>query len=99
VILLYNILCAVCYLHSANVIHRDLKAHNILINDECRVKLCDFGLARSLPGKAGRVEDSFLVSSGETCLGEKPVKRTRNFSPHVQTRWYRSPEVILYQRE
>ncbi|RNF26182.1 mitogen-activated protein kinase, putative,protein kinase [Trypanosoma conorhini] len=42
----YQLLCALHYIHSANVIHRDLKPANILTNAECDVKLCDFGLAR-----------------------------------------------------
>lgn len=39
---------AVRYLHSGNVLHRDLKPSNILLDADCRVKLADFGLARSL---------------------------------------------------
>jgi len=46
----YNLLCAVKYLHSANVLHRDLKPANILVNEDCSVKICDFGLARSIAG-------------------------------------------------
>lgn len=46
----YNLLCAVKYLHSANVIHRDLKPANVLVNEDCTVKICDFGLARSITG-------------------------------------------------
>lgn len=38
------------YLHSANVIHRDLKPANVLVNEDCSVKICDFGLARSVSG-------------------------------------------------
>jgi mitogen-activated protein kinase 1/3 len=38
------------YLHSANVLHRDLKPANILVNEDCSVKICDFGLARSIEG-------------------------------------------------
>ncbi len=38
------------YLHSGQVIHRDLKPANVLVNEDCSVKICDFGLARSLEG-------------------------------------------------
>lgn len=48
--MVYNLICAVKYLHSANVLHRDLKPANILVNEDCSVKICDFGLARSIAG-------------------------------------------------
>ena len=35
-------------MHSAQLIHRDLKPSNILLNSDCTIKICDFGLARSL---------------------------------------------------
>jgi mitogen-activated protein kinase 15 len=44
----YQIVKAIKYLHSAELIHRDLKPTNILINSDCHVKICDFGLVRSL---------------------------------------------------
>ena len=46
----YNLLCAIKYLHSANVLHRDLKPANVLVNEDCSIKVCDFGLARSISG-------------------------------------------------
>lgn len=47
--IMYNMLCSIHYLHSANLVHRDLKPGNFLLNFECIPKLCDFGLTRSLP--------------------------------------------------
>ncbi|XP_013792929.2 mitogen-activated protein kinase 15-like, partial [Limulus polyphemus] len=44
----YQLLCALKYLHTAQVIHRDLKPSNILLDTEGRAKLADFGLARSV---------------------------------------------------
>jgi mitogen-activated protein kinase 1/3 len=35
-------------LHESKVIHRDLKPANILVNEDCSIKLCDYGLARSI---------------------------------------------------
>uniref|UniRef100_A0A8D3A7R3 Mitogen-activated protein kinase 15 n=1 Tax=Scophthalmus maximus TaxID=52904 RepID=A0A8D3A7R3_SCOMX len=35
-------------IHKRNVIHRDQKPSNVLLDTDCVVKLCDFGLARSL---------------------------------------------------
>ena len=35
-------------MHSANIIHRDLKPANILLNNKTDIKICDFGLSRSV---------------------------------------------------
>jgi len=43
---LYQILRGMKYVHSAKVIHRDLKPRNLLVNSNCDLKICDFGLAR-----------------------------------------------------
>lgn len=47
-IIAYKLLCALNFIHSANIIHRDIKPANILINSDIDVILCDFGLARTL---------------------------------------------------
>lgn len=66
--IIYDILCALKFLHSANILHRDLKPANILIDEDCNIRLCDFGLSRSLPkslvgkgsGNSKRMRDSIL---------------------------------------
>ena len=47
-LILYQILRALYFLHSANIIHRDFKPSNVLINEDCTVKLCDFGMSRGI---------------------------------------------------
>ena len=55
----YNLLCAIQFMHSSNIIHRDIKPANILIDLNCNVKICDFGLSRSL-NKRSDVETEAL---------------------------------------
>jgi mitogen-activated protein kinase 6 len=43
----YQILRGLKYIHSADVLHRDLKPGNLLLNANCDLKICDFGLART----------------------------------------------------
>ncbi|KAJ7449601.1 Pkinase-domain-containing protein [Mycena latifolia] len=43
---LYQILRGMKFVHSASVIHRDLKPGNLLVNADCELKICDFGLSR-----------------------------------------------------
>ncbi|KAJ3089953.1 Mitogen-activated protein kinase [Quaeritorhiza haematococci] len=50
----YQVCRGLKYIHSANVLHRDLKPGNLLVNADCELKICDFGLARGLQeGAAG----------------------------------------------
>lgn len=46
--IVYQMLCAVHYLHKSGIAHRDLKPSNIVINPDCNIKILDFGLARSI---------------------------------------------------
>lgn len=106
----YNVLAGMKYIHSANVLHRDLKPANILLNEDCEVKICDFGLARSVPEE---VKDEFVEEAEEQpeeakVLANKPKGKLQRTSKaqnktqltgHVVTRWYRAPELILLEKE
>lgn len=58
----YQILCGLKYIHSADVIHRDLKPGNILVTMQGTLKICDFGLARGINHKFQRGD-----------IGETPI--------------------------
>ena len=40
----HQIACAVAYLHSRSIIHRDLKSKNLLVDTNWKIKVCDFGM-------------------------------------------------------
>ena len=46
--IIYQLLKALKYMHSGDLLHRDIKPSNLLLNSDCHVKLCDFGLCRSV---------------------------------------------------
>lgn len=47
-IIMRELLVALVHIHKDNVIHRDIKAANVLIANDGRIKLCDFGVAAQL---------------------------------------------------
>ncbi|MCO5608345.1 hypothetical protein L7F22_062553 [Adiantum nelumboides] len=59
---LYQILRGLKYIHSANVLHRDLKPGNLLINANCDLKICDFGLARTMSSSDSNFMTEYVVT-------------------------------------
>jgi mitogen-activated protein kinase 1/3 len=90
--------------------HRDIKCANILISQNCEVKICDFGLSRSLPESLIRKETNSMEVRRRTHNKEKikdelnahyviKAKQKRATSIHISSRWYRSPEVCLVEKQ
>jgi mitogen-activated protein kinase 1/3 len=102
--LLYNLLVGMKYLHSAGIYHRDLKPANCLVNQDCSVKICDFGLSRAIGEEQphlGQLPNTPRGEGQEDAPKGPAVPHTqrlkRNLTGHVVTRWYRAPELILLQ--
>jgi serine/threonine-protein kinase len=53
VVIARQICDALAYAHARGVVHRDIKPENVLMSDDGRAKLSDFGIARLLEPKAG----------------------------------------------
>jgi len=73
---------AMNYLHSKNMIHRDLKSQNLLVCEDWKIKVCDFGFARKAEAKADYLTmcgtDEWMAP--EVGLGEKYDTRADVFS-------------------
>mmetsp|Transcript_106405 Transcript_106405/g.185069 ORF Transcript_106405/g.185069 Transcript_106405/m.185069 type:complete len:591 (+) Transcript_106405:162-1934(+) len=84
-VIICQILRALAHLHAAGVAHRDLKPANILLTSDCRLKVCDFGLARGdMPDPDG---------------DDEPAEACGVLTEYVVTRWYRAPEVMLLPKK
>ncbi|KAF9527208.1 hypothetical protein CPB83DRAFT_793652 [Crepidotus variabilis] len=80
---LFGQLClAVAYLHDNDIVHRDLKLENVLLDERCRVKLGDFGFTREFDRNA--LMETFCGTTGYA-------------SPEMlQGKKYQGPEVDVW---
>jgi serine/threonine protein kinase len=68
-----EILKGLKYLHSGDILHRDLKPQNILVKEDGSVKICDFGLSRGVEAKKNeqltKLVQTRWYRAPEQCLG------------------------------
>ncbi|KAF8636357.1 hypothetical protein AX16_011008 [Volvariella volvacea WC 439] len=76
------------YMHRNNILHRDMKAANLLISNSGRLRIADFGLARAF--------DPYVVRGGAY---DHHRGREKKYTNCVVTRWYRPPELLLGARQ
>jgi len=91
--IIFNLLSAVNFIHQANVLHRDIKPDNIIINDNLEITLVDFGLARTSPDPEAIKElakETPISKKDKKAMGnmlndqrEERKSRRRDLSPHI----------------
>lgn len=102
----YNLLAGLKYLGEMGIYHRDLKPANCLVNQDCSVKICDFGLSRAVGVDQRHLGELPSTprddAAGPGADGKIVVPHTKSMkralTGHVVTRWYRAPELILLEQ-
>ncbi|KAI1449793.1 Pkinase-domain-containing protein [Annulohypoxylon stygium] len=74
------------YLHDSKILHRDMKAANLLISNKGILQIADFGLARHYDGPVPE-------------RGKGGGEGRREYTSLVVTRWYRPPELLLHLKK
>lgn len=77
------------------MIHRDLKPANILVNEDCSVKLCDYGLARSITG----VESAEMIIRNQEIESKELEMEQDNMSGQIQLMTISSSQSDISSKE
>ena len=78
--ILYEVVKALAYFHSNRQIHRDIKAGNILINQEGEVKIGDFGIAANLVENGTRKRARFTVVGTPCYMAPEILKEESGYT-------------------
>ena len=69
------VLAALGAAHAAGLVHRDVKPENVLLSDDGRVKVADFGLARAVTGATSHTTTSGVVMGTVAYLSPEQVTK------------------------
>jgi serine/threonine protein kinase len=80
--IIVGIVLGMKHLHSKDIIHRDLKPGNLLIDEQFRIRICDFGTSR-IENCGTTSTDTFatlIYAAPEIIDGEHPTKKVDVFA-------------------
>ena len=74
-----DISLAIAYLHSNDIIHRDLSSNNVLLTADKRAKVTDFGMSR-LADSSARLSTLTQVPGCDVCMSPEALAHTPKYS-------------------